>query len=185
MKFIRPKETNNEWFNIFVLHQNRAAHGPKNYIPESFIPYFFDLAIWGHEHECRIDPEPTTGEGNTYIIQPGSPVATSLCPGEAREKHVGILSLNKRRFKLQKRKLETVRPMMLADFDLRDILPTLVIGKDKELAQAVEAYIESEVEKLIEDAAELHTGNPLQPTEPLVRVRIFHENNPETFQQVR
>ena len=28
-----------------------------------------------------------------FIVQPGSPVATSLCEGEALRKHVGILSI--------------------------------------------------------------------------------------------
>ena len=42
-----------EWFNMLVLHQNRAKHGEKNYIPEYFIDNMFALVFWGHEHECR------------------------------------------------------------------------------------------------------------------------------------
>ena len=42
-----------EWFHILVLHQNRAKRGPTSFIPESFIPDFFHLVIWGHEHDCR------------------------------------------------------------------------------------------------------------------------------------
>ena len=44
---------NREWFHILVLHQNRAKRGPTSFIPESFIPDFFHLVIWGHEHDCR------------------------------------------------------------------------------------------------------------------------------------
>lgn len=44
-----------------------------------------DLVIWGHEHDCRIVPEPV-GEKNYYISQPGSSVATSLADGEALPK---------------------------------------------------------------------------------------------------
>jgi len=71
VKFHQPQEFKDEWFNLFVLHQNRAKHGLKNYIPESYIPGLINLAIWGHEHECRIQPEHTTALTKTWIIQPG------------------------------------------------------------------------------------------------------------------
>ncbi len=46
-----------------------------------------DLVVWGHEHDCRIIPEPVAGK--PYLItQPGSSVATSLAEGEAMEKCV-------------------------------------------------------------------------------------------------
>lgn len=47
-----------EWFNIFVLHQNRVTRGQgaKNAIKEDYLPSFLDLVIWGHEHECIPDP---------------------------------------------------------------------------------------------------------------------------------
>jgi double-strand break repair protein MRE11 len=38
IEFVRPSEDPDEWFNIFVIHQNRSAHGKKNYIPETFLP---------------------------------------------------------------------------------------------------------------------------------------------------
>lgn len=44
-----------------------------------------DLVIWGHEHDCRIVPEPV-GDRLYWISQPGSSVATSLSEGEALEK---------------------------------------------------------------------------------------------------
>ena len=94
VKFLRPKVNQNEWFNMFVIHQNRSvsplvsllsyrsrnAHSEKNYIPDQFLPEFLELVFWGHEHECRIDPEEHHG---THITQPGSSVATSLCEGES------------------------------------------------------------------------------------------------------
>ena len=72
----------------------RAKHGATNYIPTSFIPEFFDLVLWGHEHECLIEPEyvyqGVMDEGGeekgVYISQPGSSVATSLCDGEMKKK---------------------------------------------------------------------------------------------------
>ena len=41
---------------MLVLHQNRAAHNRTDFIPEHFIEGFFNLVMWGHEHECRITP---------------------------------------------------------------------------------------------------------------------------------
>jgi double-strand break repair protein MRE11 len=83
---MRPAEDKDGWFNLFVLHQNRAKHGTHNYIPESFLPPFMDLVVWGHEHECLIDPTPIAA-GGTFVTQPGSSVATSLSDGEAVKKY--------------------------------------------------------------------------------------------------
>lgn len=57
VKMLRPREQTEDWFNLMVLHQNRAKHGATDYIPETFLDDFLDLVVWGHEHECRIEPE--------------------------------------------------------------------------------------------------------------------------------
>ena len=54
VEFQRPEEDAESWFHLLVLHQNRAKRGPTNYIPEGFLPSFFHLVIWGHEHDCRM-----------------------------------------------------------------------------------------------------------------------------------
>lgn len=46
-----------------------------------------NLVVWGHEHDCRIQPEPVAGK-EYLITQPGSSVATSLADGEAIPKLV-------------------------------------------------------------------------------------------------
>lgn len=77
MTYLRP-EGDNEWFSIFVLHQNRAQNrGLKNYIPESALPEHLDLVIWGHEHDCKIDPE--RSENGPFIIQPGTLIQIRPC----------------------------------------------------------------------------------------------------------
>lgn len=48
------QDEQNKWFNVFVLHQNREKRGEHNFIPETFLPSFLDLVIWGHEHPCRL-----------------------------------------------------------------------------------------------------------------------------------
>lgn len=48
-----------DWFNVFVLHQNRVSHtqSAKNLVKETHLARFLDFVIWGHEHECIPDPE--------------------------------------------------------------------------------------------------------------------------------
>ena len=110
VKMIRPGEDTEAWFNLLVTHQNRAKHGAKNYIPEHFLWRDLDLVFWGHEHECRIEPEAaatvdhedSSGGGTvTYITQPGSSVATSLSEGETRKKCVGLLEIHKKDFRIK------------------------------------------------------------------------------------
>lgn len=50
-----------------------------------------------------------------YIIQPGSTVATSLSPEEARQKHIALVTISGRKFFSQKIALETPRQMFFAD----------------------------------------------------------------------
>lgn len=74
VKMLRPKESLSDWFNIMVVHQNRAKRGPSNYLPESFLDPFLDLIIWGHEHDCI--KEPWCSSQKFHIMQPGM-----LCVG--------------------------------------------------------------------------------------------------------
>ena len=67
----------------------RSKHGPTNYIPEKFLDDFLDLVIWGHEHECIINPKRSADPTIPFFItQPGSSIATSLCDGESKKKYV-------------------------------------------------------------------------------------------------
>lgn len=90
-----------DWFNVLLLHQNRwtvwygdsfcetysfrVKHGPQESVPEGMFDDSINLVIWGHEHDCRIIPEPVAGK-EYFISQPGSSVATSLADGESLEK---------------------------------------------------------------------------------------------------
>lgn len=78
----QPSEGAQDWFNLMLIHQNRANRGTKNTVPESGFGDDIDLVVWGHEHDCRITPEPVAGR-KYHISQPGSSVATSLAAGEA------------------------------------------------------------------------------------------------------
>ena len=111
VRYLIPDQDTDKWFNMLVLHQNRAKHGDTNYIPEYFIDDMFDLVFWGHEHECRLEPELKTFGGGgdvdvsvdpkrVYITQPGSSVATSMIEGEAKEKKIGLLSIAGKEFRM-------------------------------------------------------------------------------------
>lgn len=135
----RPTEDTEEWFNLLVLHQNRIAHSANNYIAETYLDDFLHLVLWGHEHECKIDPDKSVSQGY-FITQPGSSVATSLCEGEAVEKYVGILSVTGEEFSLEKVKLKSVRPF---------VMDTVVLSKVKDLPRddkgAVNEFLELKV----------------------------------------
>ncbi|XP_015759100.1 PREDICTED: double-strand break repair protein MRE11-like [Acropora digitifera] len=177
IKMLRPKEDSNSWFNVFVLHQNRSKHGMTNYIPEKFLDDFLDLVIWGHEHECIIDPKESEDPNvSFYVSQPGSSVATSLCEGEAKTKHVAILEIREKGgFRMTKVKLETVRPFYIEDVVLSntDIDPTQ--------EERVMAYLVEKVEQLIEKAGREHSGNPRQPDKPLIRIRVDYSDGFTSF----
>ncbi|BES99768.1 meiotic recombination [Nesidiocoris tenuis] len=120
------------WFKILVLHQNRVARAGTRHIHESQIPDFIDIVIWGHEHECLITPQPSTEtDKNFYISQPGSPVATSLCEGEAVEKRIGVLNIHHKSFQMDEIKLKTVRPFVFHTESAVNWTPTTKTSKNK------------------------------------------------------
>ncbi|KAG0287058.1 Double-strand break repair protein mre11a [Linnemannia gamsii] len=147
VKLMRPEEDEEEepWYNMLVLHQNRVMHGPKSYIPEAFLDDFINLVIWGHEHECLIDPVYNPQQG-FHVSQPGSSVATSLSEGESKEKHVALLKICRGKFKLDKIRLASVRPFIMGDLVLADhqIDPTN--------QQKVNSLISRKVRELVEEA---------------------------------
>lgn len=111
-----------DWFNIVLVHQNRyvvvlplhpcdrltnsglsrrVAHNRNEYVPENMFDDDTDLVVWGHEHDCRIVPEPVA-DRHYYITQPGSSVATSLTEGEAIEKSAILVPTSVQRLKLSR-----------------------------------------------------------------------------------
>ncbi|XP_040575293.1 double-strand break repair protein MRE11 isoform X2 [Lepeophtheirus salmonis] len=178
IRMMRPR--NGEWFNMFVIHQNRAKHGPTNYIPEKFIDGCVDLVLWGHEHECRIEPETIiNGDKEIFVTQPGSSVATSLCDGESKEKKVAILSVFKDKFKIQPIPLKTVRPMIFKTISIDE--SKLKLDKrhygEKDIRMKVEEYLQAYVEEMLIDADSLRTGHPKQPELPLLRLRVEYSDD--------
>ncbi|KAK1929187.1 Double-strand break repair protein MRE11 [Phytophthora citrophthora] len=149
--FRRPAERAEEWFSIFVVHQNRddKGRGSKNCVPESVIPDFIDLVVWGHEHECLIDVQESV-KGDFFITQPGSSVATSLVEGEAKQKHVAVLEINGQSFRMSNHELHTVRPFKMGEVILNEIEE--LDPNDPDVADHIREYLEGRVKELLREA---------------------------------
>lgn len=152
LKFLRPEQSDIQWFNLFALHQNRdRGRGAKNCVQETMIPEWMDFVVWGHEHECVILPNEST-VGTFRISQPGSSVATSLSAGEAELKHAGILDIKGGQFRLLPMPLTQVRSFLRGEINLaqeKNLDPD-----DHKVDQKVSAILDERVKVLIHDARE-------------------------------
>ena len=180
--FEQPSEETGQWFNLFVCHQNRADRGPKNFLPEDILPDFLHLILWGHEHDCRIVPEENSKKPY-YICQPGSSVATSLCEGEAIDKHIGLLEIEGENFRVLPIKLKTVRPFIFDTINLSTI--TEDIKGDHNPSVKIQTMIGEKISTMIELSKEKLTGDPNQPTEPLIRLRVLYTDEDHMFNFIR
>ncbi|KFY13269.1 hypothetical protein V491_06465, partial [Pseudogymnoascus sp. VKM F-3775] len=176
--FFKPGVQQDDWFNIMAVHQNHHAHSETGYLPENFLPEFMDLVVWGHEHECLIDPK-YNPETSFHVMQPGSSVATSLVPGEAVPKHVAILNVTGREFTVEKHRIKTVRPFITKEIVLADDRRFKGLDKKKENKQELTRRLIEVVEDLIEEAKrdwlEIQDGDSDEPIEvplPLVRLKV-------------
>eukprot|EP00934_Nitzschia_sp_Nitz4_P004425 Nitzschia sp. Nitz4//scaffold12_size214221//6885//9013//NITZ4_001473-RA/size214221-augustus-gene-0.17-mRNA-1//-1//CDS//3329534939//4415//frame0 len=197
LKFLRPEQSSDpsapQFFNLFALHQNRdRGRGTKNCIQETMIPEWMDLVCWGHEHECCIEPQESV-VGTFRITQPGSSVATSLVPGEATRKHIGILDVRGQAFRLAPIPLTQVRSFTLGELSLAD---HRLDPEDPKIEQKIKQILMERVEVLVHDATEKRQEleqaakdnanvlasleqNPLsnqmdKPEEVLVRLKVEH-----------
>ncbi|XP_045459445.1 double-strand break repair protein MRE11 [Melitaea cinxia] len=177
-------EDGNDWFNILVLHQNRADRGPNNYISENVLPTFLDLVIWGHEHDSQVFATKDVKRENEsfFVIQPGSTVATSLAAGEALPKHCVLLQLHKKEYIVTPLPLKTVRPF---------VFKTVVLSEENlgdegvNENEKVQNFLKEKVHEAIKEAENIQSGDPKQPTLPLVRLSVFYEHDGQDFNRVR
>ncbi|KZW00362.1 DNA repair exonuclease [Exidia glandulosa HHB12029] len=168
-----------EWFNLLVVHQNRVKHGPHMSVPEHMFEEDVNLVVWGHEHDCRIVPEPVAGK-DYFITQPGSSVATSLADGEAQPKHVALLKICGKEFSLEPIPLRTVRPFVLEEVVMAEVAEEE--GVDLKEQMEINKFLRGRVSALIEraneefeqrNAAAVAAGEkPLEPMLPLVRLKV-------------
>jgi double-strand break repair protein MRE11 len=186
VKFFQPGTQKEEWFNLMSVHQNHHAHTPTSYLPENFLPEFMDLVVWGHEHECLIDPR-YNPEMGFHVMQPGSSVATSLMPGEAVPKHVCILSVTGKEFATENIRLKSVRPFIMKEIVLAEEKEVKnkqlwrVADNRAKITQYLNAVIEELIEEAKKDWLELQVreeGDDIDPPLPLVRLRVEYTAPP-------
>ena len=199
VKFFQPSTQKSDWFNIMSVHQNHHAYSETSHLPENFLPDFLDLVIWGHEHECIIDPR-TNQETNFKVMQPGSSVATSLAVGEAVPKHVAIVSVTGRDFTTENIRLKTVRPFVMKEIVLSEEKEAQRFAKKDNNRTELTRFLMKIVEELIEQAKaewnEAQEGSNngeedvTQVPLPLIRLRVeisapeggsFDCENPQRF----
>ncbi len=119
-----------------------------------------NFVIWGHEHDCRVDPEEVAGK-QYRICQPGSSVATSLADGEALEKYVvyikidtftnvgirirkvALLEVQGKEYRLTPIPLRTVRPFVLGEVILSEAAEDE--GFDLNDRMAISKYLRAQV----------------------------------------
>lgn len=155
------------------------------------------MVIWGHEHECLIDPK-YNPEMNFHVMQPGSSVATSLMPGEAVPKHVAILNVTGRDFKVDTIRLKSVRPFVMREIILSEEKPAMKLVKKANNRTELTRFLQDIVEEMIVQANqewEEAQGDEERDEEeqsplPLIRLRVeysapdggnFDCENPQRF----
>ncbi|KAJ8063179.1 hypothetical protein OCU04_008418 [Sclerotinia nivalis] len=196
VKWFKPGVQQKDWFNIMAVHQNHHAHTDTSYLPENFLPDFLDLVVWGHEHECLIDPT-YNPEKCFHVMQPGSSVATSLVPGEAVPKHIAIASITGREFKIEKIRLKSVRPFITKEVVLATDKRTKHLAKLKDNRTKLTKELMTIVDELIDQARAEWISLQDEPEDeldeiplPLVRLKVeftppeggkFDCENPQRF----
>lgn len=152
--------------------------------------------VWGHEHECIIEPK-YNPEMNFHVLQPGSSVATSLMPGEAVSKHVAILSITGKDFKVEPIRLKTVRPFVMKEMVLSEDKEAKKLAKEDNRSKLTQ-YLVRVVEELIVQATQewsemqddTDPDDELETPLPLIRLRVeysapdggnFDCENPQRF----
>ncbi|KAG6887479.1 meiotic recombination [Termitomyces sp. T32_za158] len=178
VRMFMPRDKDN-WFNILLLHQNRVKHGPQESVPEGMFDDSIDLVVWGHEHDCRIVPEPVAGK-NYYITQPGSSVATSLADGEAIQKHVALLQIQGKEFQLTPIALRTVRPFVIESVVLSEVAEEEGIDLSDQID--ISKFLKTRVNALIDQANRIWDERNAKAVEdgeeelprmlPLVRLKV-------------
>lgn len=158
---------------MLLFHQNRfkgATHGgipAKSCIPERMLPPFLDLIIWGHEHDCQVEPRQFAE--NQFIVQPGASVVTSLSRGEAGSKYCCVVEVQGSTFRSVPLEVPT-RPFIFAEVSLAAKLPE----EDLHDESAIHDLLAEEVRQAIETSKGfLHDRNVRFQTEQAELKRTF------------
>ena len=197
VKWFRPNVQSKDWFNLLTVHQNHTAHSATNYLPENMLPDWMNLIVWGHEHECLIDPRlnPETG---FHVMQPGSSVATSLIKAEEQDKHVAVVSITGKDFQVEKHRLKSVRPFVMREIALQQDPRFTGLESQKENRIELTRRLMAIVEEMIEEAnakweeVQEEDFDEADRPLPLIRLKVdysasegghYDVENPQRFSQ--
>ena len=203
VKWIRPGSSDEKtplanWFNLMLIHQNRVSHAPKNSISERHLPSWMDLVVWGHEHECLIEPQLFDG---VSVSQPGSSVTTSLVEAESGTKKICILELKPGKekkdpphWRLLPVPLQTTRPYAFKNVSLaeqEDLINEEDDGGGQD-QEAIENFLMITVNGMIKEAMQNAASGVKKLAQlnqlPLIRLRVdltggFQSVNVQKFGQ--
>lgn len=199
--FYRPSDEDGKFFNLLTVHQNHAAHTATSYLPENVLPDWMNLVVWGHEHDCQIEPvrNPETG---FFVMQPGSSVATSLIHGESIPKQVAIISITGDEFKSEAITLKSVRPLVYREISLKKEAAFKDLQNKKNHRVELSKMLLDVVDEMIEEANQDWLSKQDDPESidqqdiplPLIRLKVeysaeeggqFEVENPQRFSQRR
>lgn len=198
VSFFRPTQQASDFFNLLTVHQNHTPHTATSYLPENVLPDWMNLVVWGHEHECIIDPRknPETGFD---VIQPGSSVATSLIPAEAVQKQVTIVSITGEGYTSKPIPLKTVRPFVQDHIVLQKMPEFKKLQNLKNNREKITKLLIQQVDEMIEKANQDWLALQDEPEHeipdedrplPLIRLKVeytaaeggnFDVENPQRF----
>ena len=164
IKWVIPASVEQDWFNLFTIHQNREARGIKNYIKNEYLPKFLDLIVWGHEHKSCPEPEEFD---DFHILQLGSTVQTDLSEDESLPKHCVLLEINDKRWRTHKYELQRVRPFCFERVVLKN-----VISQSHWTEETISEILMSKVETIASQIKEKMKSQGQDPVLPLVRLRV-------------
>ncbi|KAE9551986.1 hypothetical protein FO519_004810 [Halicephalobus sp. NKZ332] len=178
IKFFTLPEDFDDYFKILVVHQNRpprsTLRSTGSYLPFEKIPKFFDLVVWGHEHACQVEDMEYERSGEPYILQPGSSVATSLCPDESIPKAAALLQIKKTSMKINKIPLERSRQVLFDVLDLNKKDPHVKLTKTQVRTKEMkdEKMIHEKIGNMLREA-EKNRGDH-QPDLPRIRLKVIY-----------
>lgn len=164
VRYVRPD--GDGWYNILVVHQNRVPRA-NEYLPEDMIASFFNLVVYGHEHESI-----KLRHHNFDVIQCGSTVRTSLSEGERHDKYVYLLEIEET-VRIRRTKLLTVRPFLMESIKIEgNALEEIIMTKLEELLCKAEVVVRSNEALLHETCSVPEINGCTSMNLPLLRLRI-------------
>ncbi|KAF7457684.1 DNA repair and meiosis protein Mre11 [Cryptosporidium felis] len=195
VKFLIPENftDSSNWFSILLFHQNRKKGNfggslSKDSIPESFLPDFLDLIIWGHEHECIKNPVEIINK-NFFILQPGSSIATSHIASESVKKHVVLLEVQNGAFKTTPIPLISPRTFIHENIVLskhETHVESVLFDKISELINMAKSEGFKRNELVLPQSSEIREILTKKPMDlPIIRLKVEYESDSQLVNSKR